>query len=68
MGNTVSDYFSDEDLISTLRMFFNEKEMWDINFKALLKQVQDYNDIYYILTIKNRTFFINKISCEVIEK
>lgn len=64
----ISDYFTEEDLECELRTFFNEEEMWSINFKALFKQLEDYNDIYFILRIKNRTFFINKITCEVEEK
>lgn len=68
MGNTVSDYFTDDDLECELRTFFNETEMWDMDFKALFQQIEDYNDIYLKLKIKNRTFFINKITCEVEEK
>ena len=68
MSNTVSDFYSDDDLIAELRTFFEEEEMWSINFKALLNQIQDYNDIYFTLEIKGRTFYIDKISCEVMEK
>ena len=68
MGNTVSDYYSDEDLEAELRGFFDEDEMWNIDFKTLFKQIEDYNDIYFTLNIKDRTFYIGKINCEVIEK
>jgi hypothetical protein len=68
MGNTVSDYFTDEDLECELRTFFEEEEMWSIDFKALFKQIEDFNDIYLTLKIKNRIFYINKITCEVEEK
>lgn len=68
MGNTVSDYFTDDDLECALRPLFDETEMWSIDFKALFKQIEDYNDIYFKLNIKGRIFFINKINCEVEEK
>ena len=68
MGNTISDYYSDEDIIAELRTYFEYDEMWSINFQSLLKSIIDYNDIYYMLQIKNRTFYINKITCEVMEK
>lgn len=68
MGHTVSDYFSDEDLIAELRTFFDEKEMYTINFKALLNSIEEHNDIYLTLKIKNKTFYIDKISGDVTEK
>lgn len=64
----VSDYFTAKDLENELRPFFNEKEMWGINFKALFKQLEDYNDMYFILKIKDRTFYVNKFTGEVMEK
>ena len=64
----ISDYFTAEDLECELRTFFDEDERWNIDYKSLFKQLEDYNDIYFILKIKNRTFFVNKITCEVEEK
>ena len=68
MLNSISDYFTAEDLETELRGFFDEEEMWKINYKALFNQLEDYNDIYFILKVKGRTFYIDKISCEVEEK
>ena len=68
MGHTVSDYFSDDDLICELRTYFDEKEMYTINFKSLLNSIEEYNDIYLTLKIKSKTFYINKINGEVTEK
>ena len=64
---TVSDYFTAEDLECALRPFFEEGEMWNINYKALFNQLEEYNDIYYILNVQGKTFFINQITCEVEE-
>ena len=63
----ISDYFTADDLECALRTFFDEEEMWSIDFKSLFQQMEDYNDIYFKLKIKNRVFYINKISCEVME-
>lgn len=64
----ISAYFTSEDLEAQLRPFFDEEEMWTINYKALFNRLEDYNDIYYILRVKDRVFYVNKISCEVLEK
>ncbi len=68
MSNSISDFYTDEELISNLRPFFEDNEMWNINFQSLLKQIEEHNDIYFILRIKNRIFYIDKISGEVMEK
>ena len=64
--NTVSEYFTDEDLCSQLRMQYPLEEMWNIDFKSLLQQVFDIGDCYE-LKIKTRTFHIDKITGAVTE-
>ena len=58
----LSIYFSDEEVISQLRVFFNLDEMFNIDFKACLSQVEDYDGNYFYLKIKDKNFIIEKIT------
>lgn len=66
MSNTISPYFTDEDLCSQLRLQYSMEEMWRIDFKALLKQIVDIGECYR-LQIKGRTFNIDKVTGSVKE-
>jgi hypothetical protein len=63
----ISEFYSDEELLSQLRMFFNEEELEHINFKALLGQLEETDTDTWTLTIKNRLFTIDKTTCYVEE-
>lgn len=63
----ISEFFSDDELLSQLRMFFNEEELEHINFKALLGQLNDEDTDTWTLQIKNRQFLIDKNTCDVEE-
>lgn len=63
----VSEWFSDEELISQFRMFFTENERKNINFDALLGQLIDINDEYWKVNIKSRWFLVDKKFCNVRE-
>ena len=63
----ISEFYSDEELLSQLRMFFNEEELEHINFKALLGQLNDEDTDTWTLQIKNRQFTIDKTTCDVEE-
>ena len=63
----ISEFYSDEELLSQLRMFFNEEELEHINFKALLGQLNDEDSDTWTLQIKNRQFTIDKTTCNVEE-
>ena len=63
----ISEFYSDEELLSQLRMFFNEEELEHINFKALLGQLNDEDSDTWTLQIKNRQFTIDKTTCDVEE-
>ena len=58
---SLSDYYTDKSIVNQLRSFFEPEEQWNIDFESLLSQVEDYNDEYYTLKIKDRTFLIHKI-------
>ena len=63
----ISEFYSDDELLSQLRMFFNEEELEHINFKALLGQLNDEDTDTWTLQIKNRLFTIDKTTCDVEE-
>lgn len=58
---TLSQYYLDKSIVNQLRSFFEPEEQWNIDFDSLLSQVEDYNEEYYILKIKDRTFLIHKV-------
>lgn len=58
----LSDYFTDDELISQLKMYFELEEMWNIDFNSCLSQVSEYNEDYFFLNIKNKNFIIEKIT------
>ena len=41
--------------------------MWDIDFKTIFGQIEDNNNTYYELRLRNRTFHIDKITGTVTE-
>jgi len=63
----ISDYYSDEELISQLKMFFTDEEQEQLNFDVALGQLEDVDMDTWQLQLKERTFRIDKILCEVEE-
>ena len=63
----ISEFFSDEELISQLRMFFNEDEQEHMDFQALLGQLQEIDSETWELRVKQRIFRIDKTFCDVEE-
>lgn len=62
----VSDYFTDTDLETQLRLQFDYDEQWDIDFKTVFNQIIDRGNDFY-LELRNRKFSINKITGVVTE-
>ena len=62
----VSPYFTDDDLISQLRLHFEDELQWDIDFKVFLNRIVDRGNDYY-LRIRGREFSIDKITGVVSE-
>ena len=62
----ISEYFTDEELESQLRLQFDEEEMWTINFKVFFNQIVDRGDDLF-LEIKGRRFSIDRITGDVTE-
>jgi len=63
----ISDYYSDEELISQLKMFFTDDEQEQLNFEVALGQLEDVDTDTWELQLKGRLFRIDKILCEVEE-
>ena len=57
----LSEYFTDEELISQLRLQFDWEEMWDIDFTTIFQSIEDIGD-YFSLNFRNRVFHIDKIT------
>lgn len=62
---TISEYYSDAELISQLRMFFDAEE--DVDFQSCIGQIQEVDEETYEVKIKGRTFRFDKEFCDVEE-
>ena len=63
----ISEWFSDDELISQLRMFFTEEEREVIDFKALLGQVRMVDEETGEISVLNRVFRFDMEVCDVEE-
>lgn len=62
----LSPYFTDEELISQLRLQFDYDDMWDIDFTTIFQSIEEEDD-FFTLNFRNRCFLIDKITGIVIE-
>ena len=61
----ISDYYSDDELISQFRMFFDNEE--DIDYYSYLGQIEEVDDQTLQVQIKDKTLQIDKTLCNVTE-
>lgn len=61
----VSDWFSDEELISQLEMFFDDSDK--IDFTQFLGLIEVVDEETRQIRIKGRVFQFNMILCNVVE-
>lgn len=61
MANTISPYFTDEDLESQLRMQFPYEQMYDMDFRTVFNQIEDIGDCLQ-LRLRGFIFHIDKIT------
>jgi len=61
----ISEWFSDEELISQLQMFFDVTE--NIDFQALLGQIQVVDEDTRQIKVKGRVFQFDMEFCDVEE-
>ena len=66
MVNTISEYFTDEDLEQSLRLQFDYDEMFDMDFRTVFSQIEDIGGVLQ-LKLRGRTFNIDKITGGVSE-
>lgn len=62
----VSEYCSDEDIINSLRGFFDVDEQWDDDFMMIFNRIVDRGLDFY-LVFRGRKFSIDKITGAVTE-
>lgn len=62
----VSEYFTDEELETQLRMHFDYDKMWTINFRNFFNNIID-NGSYLYLKIYDREFHIDPLTGVVTE-
>lgn len=61
MGNTLSDFFTDEEFVTNFRAMIGD-ENYNVNIEALISSVEDYNDIYLKLEYNRKDYYINKLT------
>ena len=61
----VSDFYSDEELLSELAMFFDSDE--DIDLNSCLGMITEVDDDTLEVKVKGRTFRFDKVLCDVEE-
>lgn len=61
MANTISKYFTDEDLESQLRMQFPLEKMYTMDYKTVFNQIEDIGECFQ-LRLRGCLFHIDKIT------
>ena len=67
MTNTISEYFTDEDLEQNLRCRFEYEEMFDIDFRTVFSQITEVDEDNLELKLRSRTFHIDRITGAISE-
>ncbi len=63
----ISEWYTDDELISQLRMFFDESERDNIDFKSLLGQITMIDSDTGEIKVKGRCFRFSLEFCDVEE-
>ena len=61
MGNTLSDFFTDEEFVTNFRAMIGGED-YNVNVEALISSVEDYNDLYLKLEYNGKDYYINKLT------
>lgn len=59
---SLSEWFEDSDVVNQLRSFFDENERESYDFYSFFSQIDNYDEDYFSLLIKDRRFLIHKIT------
>ena len=62
----LSEWVTDDDICTQLRLHFDYDEMWDMDFKTVFSHVIDRGEDLY-LELRGRKFSIDKITGTVTE-
>ena len=62
----ISEFYSDEDIVSQLRSFFDETEREEIDFWNALSTVTE-DEEYFIMMVKSRKFRFHSVIGDVEE-
>ena len=66
LTNTISPYFTDEDLITQLNILLPYEEQHTVDFTQLFHEIEDNGDTLQ-LRFRNKTYNIDKITGTVTE-
>lgn len=58
---SISVYFQDSSIVNQLRSFFDVDEQWEIDFDSYLSQIEDLDEEYFSLKVKDKSFRIHKV-------
>ncbi len=67
MTNTISPYFTDEDLEHQIRLQFPEEEMYTMDYKTVFNQIEDEGN-YLSLRLRGKKLLIDKLTGVVKEE
>ncbi len=67
MTNTISTYFTDEDLEHQIRLQFPEEEMYTMDYKTVFNQIEDEGN-YLSLRLRGKKLLIDKLTGVVKEE
>lgn len=66
MANSISDYFTDEELITQLRLQFDYEEQFDMDFRTVFNHIYMASDGLR-LRLRGRLFRIDEVTGDVSE-
>ena len=63
---SVSPFFTDDELISQLRIQFEREKMFDVNWKSIFHMIEE-RETDYFLRFRGRKFSIDKVTAGIKE-
>ena len=63
----LSSFIDDDDVVSQLRSFFDPSEQWEIDFYSALSTVEDYDEDYLSVQVKDKSFLVHRVTGDVEE-
>ena len=63
----ISEFVSADDVVSQLRSFFDPSEQWEIDFYSALSTLEDYDEDYLSVQVKDKSFLVHRVTGDVEE-